>query len=99
MNNYLGNFFKRAKAESWEDGVSFETIDLRDGFSGFIFFSEDHFIECQIKTDEVTVYDSFTDKNHEYMFDAFAEYVKKEIMDSESTYQDIEETNHSLLYN
>lgn len=95
MKNYLNNFFKIATQEF---GESFEGLDIRDGFAGLIYFSEEHWIDCQITIDEVVIYDSFTDKNHEYMFDAFAEYVQEQIKKHADFCKDIEDTNQSLMY-
>lgn len=39
MKNYLNNFFKIATQEF---GESFEGLDIRDGFAGLIYFSEEH---------------------------------------------------------
>lgn len=73
MKNHLNNFFKKATQEF---GESFEGLDIRDGFQGLIYFSEEHWIDCNITADEVKIYDSYLDAGHEYMFDAFAEYVQ-----------------------
>lgn len=91
----LTNFFKKA---TQEDGRSFEGKDLRDGFAGLIYFSEDHWIDCRIIEDEVVIYDSFTDKNHEYMFDVFAEFVQSEMRKANEYYQDQISTERSLMY-
>lgn len=98
MKNHLKNFWKKAKHDGWEDGESLEGLEVTDGFAGIIYFSEDHWIECQISIDEVKIYDSYLDANHEYMFDAFAEYVQQEMKEYAEYCKDIEDTNHSLMY-
>lgn len=98
MKNALDHFFKKAKHDNWEDGGSFIGHDIIDGFAGIIYFSEDHWIYCQISIDEVKIYDSYLDANHDYMFDAFADYVQQEMKEYAVYCKDIEETNNSLMY-
>jgi hypothetical protein len=93
MKNPLKSFFKKAIQEF---GESFEGLDVRDGFAGLIYLSEEHWIDCQISIDEVKIYDSYLDSNHEYMFDAFAEYVQQEMKESILEARDKEETEYRL---
>lgn len=95
MKNPLTSFFKKATQEF---GESFEGLDIRKGFSGLIYFSEEHWIDCQITIDEVKIYDSYLDANHEYMFDAFAEYVQEQMKKHSDFCKDIEDTEQSLMY-
>lgn len=96
MKNHLKNFWKKTKTDSWEDGASLEGRDFSDGFAGLIYFSEDHWIDCLITIDEVKIYDSYLDANHEYMFDAFAEFVQQEMKESILEARDKEETEYRL---
>lgn len=95
MKNHLKNFWNRA---TLEDGASLEGRDFSDGYAGLIYFSEDHWIDCSITIDEVKIYDSYLDANHEYMFDAFTEFVQAEIRKSEASWKDQQETQRSLMY-
>lgn len=96
--NYLTKFWNKAKHESWEGGKSFDGFDLKNGFSGFIYFSDEHWIECEINEDGLTTYDSYLDKNHEYMIDAFADYVQGIVRDNKQYIKDIEDTESSLMW-
>jgi len=93
--NYLTKFFLKAKNE---DGIIITRLGLEDGFAGVIWFTEDNFIDVTIKIDDVIVHDSYLDREQEYMYDAFVEYVQQEIRDSKSTNDDLEETNQSLMF-
>ena len=95
MMNHLTKFWKKAKDE---DGNEISQDGLEDGFNGTIYFGSDNYIEICIKIDDVTVHESYLDRNQEYMYDAFVEYVQQEMRDAESTSRDIEETNQSLMY-
>ncbi len=95
MKNHLKNFWSRA---TLEDGGTLEGRDFSNGFAGVIYFSEDHWIDFSITIDEVKIYDSYLDANHEYMFDAFAEFVQQEMKEHAEYCKDIEETNQSLMY-
>lgn len=95
MMNHLTKFFKKAKDE---DGNGFVFSEVQDGFNGTIHFGTDNYIEVCIKIDDVTVHDSYLDREQEYMYDAFVEYVQQEMRDAEITSRDIEETNYSLMY-
>lgn len=93
--NQLTKFWKKAKDE---DGNEIIQDGLEDGFNGTIYFGSDNYIEVCIKIDDVIVHDSYLDREQEYMYDAFVEYVQQEMRDAESTSRDIEETNQSLMY-
>lgn len=98
MKNALDHFLKKAKHDNWEDGGSFIGYDITDGFAGFIYFSEEHFVECDITMEDVKIYDSYLDKNHEYMFDTFTEYVQEQMKKYADYCKDIEDTEQSLMY-
>ena len=93
--NHLTKFFLKAKNE---DGFFITRSGLENGFAGEIWFTEDNFIDVTIKIDDVIVHDSYLDRNQEYMYDAFVEYVQQEMRDSESSYRDKKETNQSLMF-
>ncbi|WP_379963931.1 hypothetical protein [Epilithonimonas sp. UC225_85] len=95
MKKYLAKFFLKAKDE---DGNIINLSNIEDGFAGFIYFTEENFIDCTIKIDDVIVFESYLDREQEYMFDAFSEFVQSKMRDSQSTYNDIQETNQSLMY-
>ena len=95
MKKYLAKFFLKAKDEN---GNIINLSNIEDGFAGFIYFTEENFIDCTIKIDDVIVFDSYLDREQEYMFDAFSEYVQNEMREHKAYCQDIEDTNQSLMY-
>lgn len=77
MKKPIDHFFRIATCE----GMPMTTVDTTLGFSGIIEFSEDHYIDCEITADDNIVHDSYLDKNHEYMYEAFVDYVQQQITD------------------
>lgn len=91
--NHLTKFWDKAKDE---DGNEISQDGLENGFNGTIYFGSDNYIEVCIKIDDVTIHDSYLDRNQEYMYDAFVEYVQQEMRDAESDLKDKEDTEYYL---
>lgn len=91
--NYLTKFFTQAVDE---DGNLIVSRDVTDGFAGIIYFSEDHWIDCQISIDESIIYENYLDSKQEYMYDAFVEYVQQEMKESILEDRDREATQYYL---
>lgn len=88
----IDNFFKVATCE----GIPMTAFDTTNGFSGVIEFSEDHWIDCEITIDDNVVNDSYIDRKHEYMYDAFVEYVQQQMTDHAKFSGNIIATEKSL---